>query len=125
MVSGIIMYIQLGNGVNNMVLEQDDTIVKQQNAAFVIQDRKQHNEVNATGWDDTNLALVEDLYTLVQAAYWETTYKPNIDVKKLTVKVNKGQFAQADNRAVLNAFIKEHNIIERTRNKHRFFDITK
>jgi len=95
------------------VITQDDTNVKSQNTAFVHIDRKRHNSVNVKFWDADTLALANRLYTLVQAAYWETTYKPNINKTAMTVKVNKGQFAQEDiaARRVLTTFIKNNNIV--------------
>ena len=109
------------------VIEQEDTNAQKQNAAFVHSDRRNRNSMNASKWSTLTLSLSEELYALVQAAYWETTYKPNINEKAITVKVNNGQYAQVDTGAIaaLKAFVERHNVVERVRNKHRFFDIVK
>jgi len=109
------------------VLEQDDTVVSTQNAKFVFKDRREHNIQNAKAWNTMALELGNELRILVAQAYWSKTYAPNINKKAITIKVEKGLNAQVDieHIAELKAFIEAYNVVERTRNGHRFFDIVK
>ena len=112
----------------NIILKQDDKIVHKQNPFFAINDRKKHDKQNTKAWSTYALALADDLHAIVEASFWNRTFAVNINKKALTVKVEKGLNSQTEGREqmqILNTFIVANNIIERTSNGHRYFDIAK